>query len=87
MNTFYKSQFSYCPLSWIHGCFIAVHETTRLHERCLRIIYDDNTSSFTDILEIDNSVSAQHRNMRSLLQNYTNLAMAYLRNWSVIVLN
>ena len=39
----------------------------RLHDRCLRIIYDDVTSSFTDLLEIDNSVSVQI--YRSWLQN------------------
>ena len=35
----------------------------RLHKSCLRIIYNDNTSSFTDFLEIDNSVSVHHRNI------------------------
>ena len=35
-----------------------------LHERCLLIIYNDNTSSFTDLLEIDNSVSVHHRNIQ-----------------------
>ena len=32
----------------------------RLHERCLYIIYNDNTSSFTELLERDNSVSVHH---------------------------
>ena len=40
------------------------NEIKRLHERYLRIIYNDNTSSFTDLLEIDNSVSVHHRNMQ-----------------------
>ena len=29
-------------------------------------IYNDNTSSFTDLLEIDNSVSVHHRNIQVL---------------------
>ena len=37
-----------------------------LHERCFRIIYSDNTSSFTDLLEKDNSVSVHHRNIQVL---------------------
>ena len=37
-----------------------------LHKRCFRIIYNDNTSSFTDLLEIDYSVSVHHRNLQVL---------------------
>ena len=42
MNAFFKSQFSYCPLN---------NKINRLQERCLRIIYNDNTSSFIDLLD------------------------------------
>ena len=42
------------------------NEINRLYERCLGIIYNSSTSSFTEILEIDNSVSVNHRNMQSL---------------------
>ena len=38
----------------------------RLRERCLRKIYNDNTSSFTNLLEIDNLVSVHHRNIQVL---------------------
>ena len=43
------------------------NKINRLRERCLRIIYNDNTSSFTDLLEIDNSVSVHHRNIQVLV--------------------
>ena len=39
------------------------NKINRLHERCLSIICSDNTSSFTDILEKDDSVSVYHRNI------------------------
>ena len=42
------------------------NKINRLRERCLRIIYNDNTSSFTDLLEIDNSVSVRHGNIQVL---------------------
>ena len=42
------------------------NKTNRLHERCLCIIYNDNTSSFTDLLEKENSVSVHHRNVQVL---------------------
>ena len=42
------------------------NKINRLQERCLHIIYKDNASSFTDLLEIDNSVSVHHRNIQVL---------------------
>ena len=38
----------------------------RLHERCLRIIYDDKQSSFKMLLEKDSSVSIHDRNIQCL---------------------
>ena len=66
MNAFFKSQFSYCPLSWMFHSRTLNNKINRLHERCLCIIYNDNTSSFTDLLEKDNSVSVHHRNVQVL---------------------
>ena len=37
-----------------------------LHERCLRLIYCDKTSSYEELLEKDGSVSIHHRNIKSL---------------------
>ena len=47
------------------------HRTTnrkinRLHERCLRIIYNDKQSSFKILLEKDSSVSIHDRNIQCL---------------------
>ena len=66
MYAFFKSQFSYCPLSWMFYSRTLNNNMNRLHKRCLRIICNDNTSSFTDLLEIDNSVFVQHRNVQVL---------------------
>ena len=41
------------------------NEINRLHERCLRVIYNDKTSSFEQLLEKDSSVSMQHRNIQT----------------------
>ena len=38
----------------------------RLHERCLRLIYNDKKSSFEQLLEIDSSVSVHDRNLRAM---------------------
>ena len=66
MNVFFKSQFSYCSLSWMFHSATLNNKINRLHERCLRIIYNDNTASFTDVLEKGNLVSVYHRNIEVL---------------------
>ena len=71
MNVFFKS-YLLSVVTHYHRCFTAVHEqqVTRLHETCLRIMYNDNSSSFTDLLEKDNSVSVRHRNIQ-VLQSFS----------------
>ena len=42
------------------------NKINRLHERCLRLIYNDKHSSFEELLEKDNSVSIHHKNLHVL---------------------
>ena len=42
------------------------NKINRLHERCLRLIYNDKKSSFEDLLQKDGSVSIHHGNLRTL---------------------
>ena len=59
---FFNSQFNYFPLIWMcHSRAI-----NRLLERCLRVIYSDKQSSFSELLEKDGSVSVHMRNIESL---------------------
>ena len=37
-----------------------------LHERCLRLIYNDKNSSYEELLTKDGSVSIHHRNIQAL---------------------
>ena len=41
-------------------------KTNRLHERCLRVIYNEKQSSFIKLLEKSNSVSMHQRNLQIL---------------------
>ena len=43
------------------------NKINRLHERCLRIIYNDKTSTFKELLEKDNSISIHYRNIQALV--------------------
>ena len=66
MNAFFKSQFSYCPLVWMCHNRTLNNRINRLHERCLRIIYNDKHSSFQCLLDRDKSVSIHTRNLQIL---------------------
>ena len=66
MNAFFKSQFTYCPLMWM--CFNRSLNTkiNQVHERCLRIVYNDKKSNFNELLVKDGSVSVHHQNLQKL---------------------
>ena len=66
VNAFFYSQFNYCQLVWMCHNRTNNNKINRLHERCLRLIYNDRKSSFKDLLEKDGSVSIHHRNLRTL---------------------
>ena len=66
MNAFFDSQFNYSPLIWMFHSRNLNNKINRLHERCLRVIYNDKTSSFEQLLENDNSVSIHHRNIQKM---------------------
>ena len=57
IHAFLKAQFSYCFLAWICHSRSMNNKINKLHEICLRIIYDDKTSSFTDLLAKHGSVT------------------------------
>ena len=50
MNAFLKSQFNYCPAIWIFHSRALQNKINRLHEICLRIIYNDKLSNFEELL-------------------------------------
>ena len=66
MNAFFTSQFSYCLLIWMCHSRINNRKINMLHERCSRIIYNDQQLSFTKLLNKDNSVSTHIRNIQRL---------------------
>ena len=66
INAFFNSQFNYCLLIWMCHSRENNNKINRLHERCLRIIYNDKRSSFNALLEKDGSVSIHERNVKIL---------------------
>ena len=51
-KTFIESQFSYCPLVWMFTSRTINNKINKLHERLLRLVYNDNTSTFSKLLSI-----------------------------------
>ena len=66
MNYFFKAQFNYCPLIWMCRSRGNNRKINPLHERWLRIIYNNKQLSFKELLEKDSSVSIHVRNLQVL---------------------
>ena len=66
MNSFFKTQYNYCPLIWMCHSHENNRQISRLQERCLRIICNDKQSSFNELLEKDDSVLVHERNLHVL---------------------
>ena len=66
MNSFIISQFHYCPIIWMYCQRQSNNLINRIHERALRIAYNDYTSTFIALLEKDDSVSIHQRNIQAL---------------------
>ena len=67
VNACFTSQFSYCPLIWMFHSRSNNRKANMLREGCLRIVYNDKQSSFTELLNKDNSVSIRIRNIQRLV--------------------
>ena len=66
MNAFFKLQFNYYPL--LRMCCNRSLNTkiNRLHERYLRLVYNDKKSNFNELLVKDGSVSIHHQNLQKV---------------------
>ena len=55
-----------------HSCALN-NKTNRLHERFLRLIYNDKQLTFEELLEKDDSVSIHIRNLQALVIEMCNV--------------
>ena len=65
-NAFIKAQFAYCPLVWMFHDRRINSKINRLHERALRIVYKDDTSTFNELLEKDEGFTVHETNIQLL---------------------
>ena len=66
-KAFVESQFKYCPIVWMFHSRRANNKINRIHERALRIVYDDDISTFDQLLAMDKSFCIHHQNIQRLL--------------------
>ena len=66
MKAYIASQFGYCPLVWMFHSRSLNNKINSLHKRALRTTYGDRSSSFENLLKIDDSVSIHYRNIQAL---------------------
>ena len=66
-KAFIISQFNYCPLVWMFHTKHLNNRINSLHEKALRVTYQDRNSSFSGLLNLDKSVSIHYRYIKYLL--------------------
>ena len=72
LNSFVTAQFNYCPLIWMCHSRTLNKKINRIHERALRIVYNDYKSNFKELLERDHSFTNHERNIQYLdIEAYT----------------
>ena len=63
-KAFTESQFKYSPLVWMfHGRLIN-DKVNKLHERALRIVYNDTITSFEELLVKNKTFTIDHQNIQ-----------------------
>ena len=67
MNSFIKSQFSYCPLIWMFHDRALNAKVNKIQERALRIVYKNSHADYETLLKLDNAVSIHQRNLQYLM--------------------
>ena len=66
LKAFIESLFNYCPLLWMFQSITLNKKLNKLHMRALRVVYKDNSLTFEQMLEKDNSFSIHERNLQKL---------------------
>ena len=66
MKAFIESQFAYSPLVSIFHSRILNNKIDLLHYRALKVVYQDECSTFQELLIKDKSFSMHHRNLQCL---------------------
>ena len=67
LNSFITSHFSYCPIVWMFHSRKLNERIDHIHERALRIVYEDFNLSFQELLIEDSSLNIHYRYLQKLV--------------------
>ena len=65
-NSYFLSQFNYCPFIWVNHNKSINKKISNFYERALRLIYCDHSSNFQELLQRDNSMTTHQKNIQAL---------------------
>ena len=63
-KAFIESQFKYCPLVWMFHGRQTNDKTNKLHERALRLVYNNTITSFEELLVKNKTFTIHHQNIQ-----------------------
>ena len=66
-KAFVQSQFKYCPIVWMFHGRRTNSKINKLDERALRIVYDDEVSTFDQLLAMGKCFCIYHQNIQRIL--------------------
>ena len=67
----------FCPIVWMFHDRQVNNKINHLHERALRMVYEDSTSSFDTLLEKDMSFSVHDKNIQQLALEMYKVTIAF----------
>ena len=67
MKAFISSQFSYCPLIWMNHYKTLNNKINMIHDRSLRVVYNDKKVTFKELLDNGKAVSMHTKNLQILV--------------------
>lgn len=77
-KTICQSQFKFCSLKWMSYSRNTNNKINKLHEKALRLAYNDCASTFEELLEKDKSFTLLHYNIQTICKElykvYNNLS-------------
>ena len=66
MDAYFIAQFGYCPLVWMNHSRTLNNHINGLHKRALSLVCNNFSSSFSELLEKDKSVTIHYRNLQTV---------------------
>ena len=76
LTVFIISQFNYCLLVWMFHTEQLNNRINSLHEKALRVTYQDRNSFFSELLNLDKLVFIHYRNVKHLLMGIHKVKMS-----------